>query len=780
MTHAFEQSNVGSSGSDDAFFVLRDARELLERRIAELATRSGIGSKPVVDGFSRAVGEAHDELAAAKQRDGFESTEGLTASRITLMCDADLELDIRIKDVCKRVADRCNSALWRVQLRYMTLLNRPGMLPENNPAGPEALSAGMWSFCQASDALLERKMELLGRLEEIFLTDLSKVYDELNELLSGHNIEPAHAQITQSPNARTPSSGATGSGGFGGGSGGDGGVGNAFAALQQALSAQFGGAPALPVSGSVPGGFGSSGSVATGASTGAGANVALSAATLLMLNQLSARLDQLQAGGMGFAGSMVAGGGGASAGTVSPAGGMATGVVQQTLATASDTPADEASAHAMPAAGAPRAIRAADLDLPLGNPEGIALETLGYIFEAMFETWDLPDTVKTAIGRLQIPMLKLSLYDQSLFSDEQHPARRLINAMGRAAAGLPRDIARSHHVSMRLWQIAGGVQETLQGDPAVLEAPLAEVQALIAERDAEAAAQAAPYIAHITSIEAKEKEAEGVERWLEEIGKQPSAREIHDFLGHYWVRVMEAAIADGGEQGSAWSEARQTADDLVWSVQPKVDAEDRKRLATLVATLIRRVNAGLDRIGVSGDERQPFLDVCFNLQTGSLRGAPPPMVTAETDAVSDSDATAETPVQFEDATVNSRVPVDDGVLLTLGRLDGKKNAYRTSAQNIQTGQWLQITLAGNEVRTGMVTWIAQERGTVLLCNPEWKTDDDATGAPLALAMSAAALDQKRRQGALSVISTRAIFDEAASRALAQIARGGLRQTPASQ
>jgi hypothetical protein len=377
-------------------------------------------------------------------------------------------------------------------------------------------------------------------------------------------------------------------------------------------------------------------------------------------------------------------------------------------------------------------------------------------------------------------MLKLSLYDQSLFSDEQHPARRLINAMGRAAAGLPRDVARAHHVSMRLWQIAGNVQETLQGDPAVLDVPLAEVEALIAERNAEAGAQAAPFVDCIASIEAREKETEGVERWLEEIGKQPSAREIHDFLIRYWVRVMAAAIAEGGEQGSAWGEARQTAEDLVWSVQPKVDAEDRKRLATLVATLIRRVNAGLDRIGVTGEERQPFLDACFNLQTGSLRGSPPPMVTAAMEAGSDATPAEDMPVQQEDATLTARIPVGEGMLLVLGRLNGKKNAYRTSAQEVQTGQWLQITLAGNELRTGMVAWIAHEGGTVLLCNPEWKSNDEAPDAPLAIAMSSAVLDQKRRQGALSVISARAIFDEAASRALAQIARGGTRQTSAAQ
>ena len=127
----------------------------------------------------------------------------------------------------------------------------------------------------------------------------------------------------------------------------------------------------------------------------------------------------------------------------------------------------------------------------------IALETLGCIFEAIFETWDLPDTVKTAIGRLQIPLLKLSLFDQALFSNNQHPARQLINAMGRAAIGLPRDISRADPVSRRLWKIAGLVQETLQGDASVLSEPLEQIQTLIAERDTVIREMGAPFVTYL-------------------------------------------------------------------------------------------------------------------------------------------------------------------------------------------------------------------------------------------------------------------------------------------
>ena len=166
------------------------------------------------------------------------------------MCDADLELDIRIKEIARRLADLAGNALWRAQLRYMSLLQRPAMSPENNPVGPEAISSGLWALCNASGAALDRQMELLDRLEQLLASELPAVYDELNDLLASRNVEPAQSTITQSPGPRVGSSPAGGSSQAG--SGGTGG-GDPFAALQQVLSAQFGGIAAGATGGAAGG-----------------------------------------------------------------------------------------------------------------------------------------------------------------------------------------------------------------------------------------------------------------------------------------------------------------------------------------------------------------------------------------------------------------------------------------------------------------------------------------------------------------------------------------------
>lgn len=673
----------------DPFFVLRDVRNLLERRTSEMAQQIDSVSIVAAKALAAAIGEAHDELAHDKRSDAFDAAAGLTASRMTLMCDTDLELDIRISDLARRVAERCSSALWRTHQRYITLLARPEMKPDANPVGPEALIAGLWALCNACDVSLERKLALLDQLEAALAAELPVIYGEINELLASHGIEPAQPQYTQSAPARGDG---TNSGTVTSGSGG--GASDVLAALQQAL-----GGSATNLSGAP-----------SGAVSSAGSNAALNAATLVMLNQLTTKLEQLQ------------------------------------LASQPDSAATETEK--------PRALKAADLDLPPGQPEGVALETLGRIFEAIFNIWDLPDTVKTAIGRLQIPLLRLSVCDPSLFSDPQHPARKLINSIGCAALGLPREAPRSHPVSSRLWEIVSEVSHTLQGDAAVLVTPLQEVEKIIAERNAALKAIAAPIAAHLANAEAARRGDERANQWLRDILTQPSAREFHNFFHEFWVRVM-AAAANANDGGTSWQEAEETAGDLMWTVLPKEGTDDRKRLAALVPGLIKRLNGGLDRINVSQETRTPFLDACFNLQTASLRGTAPTLVTLTNDEIAALPALQATVQAGNEDVAGTQ-------LRWLNRPDRAAN-YRSGSGGVAVDQWLQLTTDERTTLTGFVAWISAGTGTTLLVNPDWG---------FALAASADYLEERRRAAKMSNLSSRAIFDLGAEEALRLIASGG--------
>ena len=699
MNHPSSAPPDSTSAPEDPFFVLRDSRMLLQRRLKEIVGQATSISSSTLDAFTEALGEAHDELAASNQRDGFEQSHGLTASRITLMCDDDLELEIRIGEIAKRLGDMSGNTLWKAQLRYMTLLRRPEMAQEDNPVGPAIICQGLWAICRSSGAGHDGNFALLDRIEEQLGLQLPEVYNELNELLASRKIEPAQTQITTSSiGSRSPpatQAGATASASA---------TGNSMSALQNMLKQQQGGNEGgaigfTPVYGQAPGG-----------------NIAANAATLVMLNQLAARLDQLELSG-----------------AVSALSGS-------TAAFAENAP--------------PRPLRAKDLDLPLGKPEAIALDTLALIFEAIFDTWELPDTVKTAIGRLQIPLLKLAIFDPSLFAETDHPARRLINGMARAAVGLARNVSRDDPISTRLWQLAGTVCETLHGDPSVLTGPLAELDALIAGRDRAVLTAAQPYVALLREKEAREKGVLAAQSWLQAIEQEGAAPEILDFLNEYWLRVMEDASIEGDQNGNLWQESQATIVDLLWSVEPKQTPEDRKRLAGLVPSLLKRISAGLDRIGTPAEQRTAFLNTCFNLQTSALRGNPPVPVRRSSPAPS----AAAAPMA---GIVVDLLEAGGRQLKTLTVADPSPAAYRSPTASVQTGNWLQFSANDREPPLcGLVCWQNPQSGNTLLYNPDWG---------YAAALSPALLEQQQRSAKARVVSSQAIFDIAAERALKQLA-----------
>lgn len=689
----------GKLPAEDHFFVLRDCRELFQKRLAEAVQRVGVASPPLLQSFVEALGEVHDELAASRQNDAFGQTHGLTSSRITLMCDSDLELEIRIGDIARRLSEHAGKPLWRVHHRYMTLLHRQEMARAENPVGPEAVCESLWALCRSSDSSLERKLEQLDRIEAQLTLSLPAIYDELNDLLTVRGVEPAQSPIGSLPLSSASSSSFSSTSSSASATAARGRP-DPLAGLQDALSRQFAGAEGVAAS-----------SPATQEGT-AGGQATLNAATLLMLNQLAARLDQID-----FS-------------TLAPG---------------------AASAHP---ADSPRTLKSAEVGVPLARNEAVALDTLALIFDAIFEIWELPDTVKTAIGRLQIPFLRLAMADPTLFSDSHHPARRLINGMARATIGLPRDIGRSHPVSAQLWQLAGTVADTLQGDAAVLEPFLAELDRLVAERDRKIQDAAQAFVGQLQLREARKMAVPRVLDWLRNIETYAAPPEIHRFLRDDWARVLAAACMQGEAGEALWQESLATAQDLLWSVQPKNTPEERKRLAGMAASLIRRLAAGQERIGMAEAGRAAFIDSCFKLQTNALRGVANESSLAAPSLMSIAALGEKLFAPAENET-------DALTILVLASPDASSDDGLSTAAAAPVGQWLQFAMHGNELLCGLVCWQSPHTGQSLLYNPDWDC---------AISLPAALLEQQLRTAQARIVSSQAIFDVAAAHALQQIGR----------
>lgn len=680
--------------------VLRAGKELFLRRLREIVGRAGVAQASVLEAFASEVGDAYEQLASAAPRDEFDEAGELTASRLTLMGDDDLEVDIRLRDLVNRLREDGLRDLWRSQLRYMTLLRRPTMKAAGNPVGPDVICQGLWAIYSESGIDLAQTLALLDRIEDQLRQQLPMLYREIDELLAAYGIQPAtghSAPISAGSTAVAPASG----GGHE--------PANPLATLQQAMRQRQNGDQAAALGESMlqfPGG-----------SEGRADNPPLDAAAMVMLKHLFARLTALEA---------------------------------------RSPQADAGDANAPPRSPL-CALKAKDLDLPLGKPEAIALDTLALIFEAIFNSSELPDTVKAAIGRLQIPLLKLAIFDPSLFANSAHPARRLINRLARAAIGLPRSSGWEDPVCKRVGAVSAAVRDILARKDAALDPYLGELDALIAERDQAICEAATGYVQLLVAHEERQAAKQLTRNWLRaSLARRPPPT-VAAFLEKHWARLMFAAALDGGSDGPRWQQNSATASELIWSTEPKATGEERKQLAGMASSLIKRIGAGLDEIALAGPERTLFLNSLFDLQTAALRT----QATTSTAPPAATDDAAAAVANGRSRTLEGkglRVLVV-GLSVPLPVSPGKPR--QATATNWQVGDWLRFCVPERPPLTGLCCWQNASSGTVLLCNAAWG---------YAVAMPATALDQQLRSGQAQVISRIAIFDAAAERALKLLER----------
>lgn len=686
------------SASEDAFFVLGYCREQFQHRLEDVVRQCGMTAPAVIEAFGQAIVRTHDELASQNKSGGFDETVGLTASRISLVGHDELDLEIRIGDLAAHLKNNENIDPWQVLLRYMTLLNRRDIRPEHNPLGLEPITQGLWAICHESGFTLEQNLVLLDRLEEMLQLRLPEIYTELNGLLEHHRVEPAQTSILQrSSNHRQTSDTGTGSP--------SGSIPNALASLHQALrqqsgamntSADFGDYPAIPFN---------------NRSEASAGNAVLNASAMVMISHLMERLNALE-------------------------------FQQSQQLTGSLTTHGNAPLHTL---------RAKDLDLPLGGAASIALDTLSMIFEAIFAAPDLPDSVKTAIGRLQIPLLKRAILDPSFFNDAQHPGRQAVNLMARAAIGLPRDTRHDHPMCAHLATIADAVRAGLEAESGDISVQLDALNRLIGEHDQNTHNAAQPYIQLVRDHESQAAASTQAQSWLLETQQQSIPNEVFRFFSQCWLRVMEMAYRADGSTGERWKSCESAAKDLLWSIQPKLSADERKELLLLIPTLLKRINAGLDLANISAEERKPFLDACFDLQTAALRNRSSDFASmaATSQTLNDTRSTKPTnPQTLELKAIRVKYQGQSSASTWRGPPPWKE------------GDWVSFQAPGSDDRLcGRLCWQGGPYGTAVFFNIAWN---------YAVALAPTVLDQQFRNKQAEINSNKQLFDEAAASALGQV------------
>jgi Protein of unknown function (DUF1631) len=240
-----------------------------------------------------------------------------------------------------------------------------------------------------------------------------------------------------------------------------------------------------------------------------------------------------------------------------------------------------------------------------------AIDIVSMLFDFILDDPSLPDNLKAQIARLQIPLLKVAILDKEFFTKKTHPARQLLNELAYAGSGLPK---------------------MDQEEDAVFQMVRYVVDSIIAEFEENTEIFSSLYDEFTTFIE-KERESNKMAGEILESAKDLVASEIQRrvtsntvpplvsiILIEAWKDVLTHIYLRDGEESTAWNTALQLADDLIWSVQPKLVVSERQRLIKVIPRVLNGLRDGLTLIQFDAEASQQLFSGLETLHLVSLRG----------------------------------------------------------------------------------------------------------------------------------------------------------------
>jgi Protein of unknown function (DUF1631) len=668
--------------------------------------------------FERNLRKLVDERMSGKvaPKEHFAQVE---VKKLTLVDTSAMDESVLSGNIIRVVENQCETELRELNRGVGFLLGRPDLETSANPLAPTTIVEAFTKALHGIGGDERIKLTILKELNQTSLGDINAIYADLNRHLEGLKILPKHrSAITR---GQSPGAHGDGKGGEQGAAGPAPDV-DLIAMLQRLVSASMSRAPAAQMPGGLPPGgihvpsldgagpASVSGGYPPGPfSFGPGAVAQMSQMSgqrILITPELGEALGRLQHGETGFDF------GGAPL--------HVTGLQQDmhnVLRDLQESPLGE---------------RANQL-------EAMTIELVAMLFDFIFETRDLPDSIKALIGRLQIPVLKAAMLDGAFFSKKSHPSRLLVNALADAGIGWSPTMGQDDPLYRKIEQIVHRVLDDFSENVELFDELRKDLEAFLAneERAAEATIQStADQINQRDQQEIAQMVAQSeIERRLREF---PAPNFLASFLREKWIGTLTQLYLREGEDSEAWIASLGTLDDLVWSVQPKRVTEDRRKLVAMLRSLLKQLHGGLHNVTWEAGEREQFMSNLVEAHAAavkpSLASAPLPTVAvaeaataAAEQAAANGDIETATKARALAVAMTPAPPAPEPEPVP----EPLQDRFAEVAASLERGMWVEFEGEDGQLAFAKLAWVSPLRGTYLFTNRQGQKAVSLTADELA-------------------------------------------------
>ncbi len=342
---------------------------------------------------------------------------------------------------------------------------------------------------------------------------------------------------------------------------------------------------------------------------------------------------------------------------------------------------------------------------------------------------------KEWIGKLEIQLLKMLLKQQDLVTDQEHPARKVLDHLGQTVVGGAREMSgREQQLIEKIDGIVDRLSDLDDPNRDAFEKAARELEHLLKRQHRLRATQLKRVLEAADGQQKLTQARSAVTHELQqEFGQRLVPKPVNELLGMGWRNLLDVAAVRSGTRGPEWDRLYQVIKDLDARLSP--DHTDSPEDSSTSEALISNIRDRLDHVRADTSERDKLMESLQSMLPGLSDS---PRQTPDTEALNphladqassqpspntEDDRGTEAPAPPVDNqsglandTAAASVVAERSIKPEEAVKDPDQAHYLGLAKLLDKGSWLLYPGADGKTQPIKLAWISDDRERYVFVN----------------------------------------------------------------
>lgn len=246
------------------------------------------------------------------------------------------------------------------------------------------------------------------------------------------------------------------------------------------------------------------------------------------------------------------------------------------------------------------------------------INLVSLLFEFILHNDNISPLVSNLLMRLQIPYMRMAVSDQTLFSNRDHSARKLLNKLAELAAGVSNAESLEYK---KIHEIVDELSQRFKGDPAHIDKLTADISDFAQARATESEAEET-VIQQQAATEEELTLAGKIAGKLvnEKIEKIDNSLIFHSLLEKVWIEVLKHRFIESGHETEQWQDSVNLLDGIIGSTRAGNDPDEKKQLLRSLPKLVPKIKDTFKECKIDELIHSHFLDQLHEIHISIIKG----------------------------------------------------------------------------------------------------------------------------------------------------------------